>query len=215
MNGISLREDCGLWWPDYDYDPVKCLSFVRKGLKDMDLSIKHCRQRRVCVQAGGHVGLWPMRLAASFDKVYTFECEPLLAECIRRNILNAQALTPQSLNNIVVSNLALGAFEGEVKMRSAVSAGSWSINPLGKHTAQQTTIDALCLTECDALFLDVEAYEVEVLQGAANTIKRFRPVIHVEELPRSGEAIRAHMRALKYRRKEIVHSDAIYIPGER
>jgi hypothetical protein len=60
---------------------------------------------------------------------------------------------------------------GTVKMRSAVSAGSWNIQRARQaHCASQITIDSLALKQCDALFLDVEAYEVEVLRGAAETI---------------------------------------------
>lgn len=202
MNGISMRDDCKLWWPDYDRDPVKCLSFVHRGLTDMDITIALCKQRRVCVQAGGHAGLWPMRLAEFFQVVYTFECEPLLCECIRRNC--------KDIPNVMISDKALGAFVGEVKMLGAVSAGSWSISELGKHTVQQTTIDAMQLKRCDAIFLDVEAYEVEALTGARETIKRCRPVIHVEELPRSKAAIQRHMKELGYVAHKAVHSDVVY-----
>jgi FkbM family methyltransferase len=204
MNGISYLEDRSLWWPDYDYDPVKCLSFVMKGLKDSDLAIQYCRHRNVAVQAGGHVGLWPKRLAQTFKTVYAFECEPMLAECMRRNC--------QDTPNVLTFQRALGAFDGEVKMRGAVSAGSWSIDVAGKHTANQTTIDTFELAHCDAIFLDVEAYEVEVLRGATRTIAQHKPVIMVEELPRSTEAIHAHMRALSYRAVKKIHNDVIYVP---
>lgn len=192
-----------MWWPDYDHDPVKCLQFVMNGLKDMDLAIRHCRHRRVAVQAGGHVGLWPRRLAQAFRTVYAFECEPLLAECMRRNC--------QETTNVLTFQRALGAFDGEVKMRGAASAGSWSIGEEGKHVALQTTIDTFELEYCDAIFLDVEAYEVEALRGAARTIERFKPVIMVEELPRSAGAIQEHMKTIRYRAVEKVHGDVIYV----
>lgn len=201
---IHYRDDCNLWWPDYDHDPVKCLQFVMNGIKDMDIAIKHCRHRRVAVQAGGHVGLWPKRLAQAFRTVYAFECEPLLAECMRRNC--------QEVTNVLPCSLALGSFVGEVKMRGAVSAGSWSVDEAGQHVARQTTIDALNLKHCDAIFLDVEAYEVEALRGAAETIAHHKPVIMVEELPRSMEAIQAHMKTLQYRAVQKVHGDVVYVP---
>lgn len=200
--GISLRADSRLWWPDYDHDPVKCLNFVRKGLTDMDLAISFCKKRRVCVQAGGHAGLWPMRLAEFFQCVYTFECEPMLVECMRRNCSNVP--------NVIIDGRALGEAPGPVKMQGHVSAGGWSIKDTGKHIVEQTTIDALKLKRCDALFFDVEAYEVEVLKGAWETIGRCRPVIMVEELPRTKAAIQAHMRSLEYVMRDSVHSDVVY-----
>jgi FkbM family methyltransferase len=200
---ITYREDFGCWWPDYDHKPEACYQYVLKRLPDSDYATKLCKKRNVCVQAGGHVGLWPKRLAKSFKTVYTFECEPALFECMQRNLAD--------IPNIVMSNQGLGAEAGKAKMLPHVSAGSWRIDPTGTLGVDLTTIDALQLSECDALFLDVESYEVEVMKGAANTITKFSPVIHIEELPRSKTAIRAHLRSLKYRCVQQIHGDFVYI----
>lgn len=200
---IRYREDFKAWWPDYDHSPEKCFGFVQRGLHDMDIAIRLCKSHMVCVQAGGHVGFWPLRLARFFGTVYTFECEPILFECLKLNVINA--------NNIVISDLALGDFEGEVLMRGAVSAGSWRIDPKGKFPVRQTTIDGLNLSACDTIFLDIEGYEVQALKGAAETIKKFRPVIHVEELPRSRDEIREQLRSIGYRLEARIHSDCVYV----
>jgi hypothetical protein len=42
------------------------------------------------------------------------------------------------------------------------------------------TIDSLGLNACSLILLDVEGHELEVLQGAANTINQFHPGIIVE-----------------------------------
>lgn len=202
VRSISFREDCKLWWPDYDKDPVKCLSFVKTGLRDMDIAANICKSRDVCVQAGGHVGLWPIRLAGLFKRVYTFECDPMLYDCMVKNTAK--------LTSINTSHHALGAFVGEVQVLAAVSAGSWRVDPKGTWRTQQTTIDAMNLDRCDAIYLDVEAYEVEALKGAAETIRRFSPVIHLEELPRAEHAIREHMTGLGYVIRAKVHNDVIY-----
>lgn len=200
---ITFRPDFGVYWPDYDHSPEKCFRFVRHGLSDMDVALGLCQRRRVCVQAGGHVGLWPLRLAGSFGAVYSFECEPVLFECLRRNTAGVA--------NIVVSDCALGALVGDVHMRPSVSAGSWRIDPKGTVRVRQTTIDKLKLSACDALFLDIEGYEVEALRGAAETIRKFRPIVHVEELPRSRDAIREHLSELGYKWAASVHNDCVYV----
>jgi hypothetical protein len=43
-----------------------------------------------------------------------------------------------------------------------------------------STIDSFGITQCDFMKIDVEGMELHVLQGAENTIEKFRPVIAVE-----------------------------------
>lgn len=204
LRSITFRKDFGLWWPDYDHKPEKCFGKVMRDVGDMGVAIKCCRQKRLCVQAGGHAGVWPLRLAQYFEMVYTFEAEPALYECLTKNI--------KGNAHIVHSPAALGAFVGEVKLCPKASAGSWCVGETGTVAVPQTTIDLLKLPYCDAIFLDVEGYEVEALQGAALTISRHRPVIMVEELPRSKVQIEAHLDSLGYKFHKQVHSDYVYVP---
>jgi len=202
-NGLTLRDD-GWWWPAYARDPEKCLDYVNHRIADMDPAISFCKKHRICVQAGGHIGLWPLRLSDVFQCVYTFECEPLLAECVRRNCAKKQ--------NIIISPYALGEEVGQARLRPSASAGSARIEPDGRQIVPVTTIDRMQLKRCDALFLDVEAYEVPVLKGAKETIERCQPVIHVEELPRAKQAIQDHMRSINYRLVKTIHADSVYVP---
>jgi hypothetical protein len=51
----------------------------------------------------------------------------------------------------------------------------------GAGTVPTITIDSLALEACNLLCLDIEGMEIEAMTGAVETIKRFRPVIHLEE----------------------------------
>jgi FkbM family methyltransferase len=204
VTGITYRENLKLWWPDYDQGADKCYAFVMARLKDMDRAIARTKGRLVCVQAGGHVGLWPLRLEERFKVVYTFEPDPYLFECLRKNC--------DGHPRIEVSQCALGDKVEVVKMIPRPTAGSWRVDPEGRIPVPQTTIDAMNLPACDALFLDVEGYEVKALQGAKATISRYRPTIMVEELPRATVGIRAHMAELNYRLVDQIHADSIYVP---
>lgn len=207
LEGITYRPDFGAWWPDYDHKPEKCFGFVQKGLPDMDATIALCKHHQIAVQAGGHAGLWPLKLSKHFRTVLTFEPEPMLFECLRRNVAEA--------DNIAYFNMALAEHEGTVMMRPHVSAGSWRVDPEGTVNVTATTIDAMYrkqhLRHCNAIFLDVEGFEVDVLRGAMLTIVAYRPVLHVEELPRSKDHIRAYMQTIGYRRMREVGRDAVYV----
>lgn len=204
---ITFRADFGdgWWWPNYDHKPEKCYSLVSRQLSDADVAASHAKHKRVCVQAGGHAGLWPLRLAKSFDHVYTFEPEPALFECLRRNVYGKDVA-----HKIHAVEAALGRRSCDVFMRPSVSAGSWRVDNAGTFKVKQVTIDGLELAQCDCILLDIEGYEVEALLGAVRTITRFSPMIYVEELPRSKNAIQDHLRGLGYLAVARAHNDVVY-----
>lgn len=200
---IRFREDFGAWWPDYDHKPEKCFAFVQKGLADMDVAAGLCLERRVCVQAGAHAGLWPRRLAGIFEKVLCFEPDDPLFQCARRNL--------EGVANVELVRCALGATNGSALLQRRSSAGSSRIDPENGERVGLAAIDSYCLKACDAIFLDVEGYEVEALRGAKETIAKFSPVLHLEELPRVAGAIQGHVRGLGYKLHARVHKDAVYV----
>jgi FkbM family methyltransferase len=56
-------------------------------------------------------------------------------------------------------------------------------------TIRMLTIDSLGLPRLDLVKIDVERMELEVLEGARATLERFRPIVMVERLKASQEAI--------------------------
>ncbi len=201
---ITYRPDFKLYWPDYDHAPEKCFAYVKKHLPDMDYAISLCRKRRVCVQAGGHAGLWPRKLSDFFGRVLTFESEPALFSCLKHNT--------STYLNVTAAPRALGDACRAAKMRPHKSAGSWRVSDDGTVPVDQITIDSLRLPICDALFLDIEGHEVPALRGAIDTIRRFRPVIQVEELQRVNGAVSRHMAEIGYTLKRKIGRDLVYVP---
>lgn len=204
---IAFRPEFDCWWPEYDKWPMQTHRRVHARLKDATIAARYCRQHAVVVQAGGHVGFWPLSLAKQFGQVFTFEPDRACFECLVRNTA--------AFPNITASPRALGPARGFVQIGpQGDSSGGFTISDHGAFHVEQISIDELDLPVCDALVLDVEAYEVPVLQGALRTIERFSPVIHVEELPRVREAIHELMTALDYREVFKVHGDRIYKRGK-
>lgn len=202
---VFWHEQAGMWWPVADRDPLTAWEFVRKRADDSREAVRLAARRRTCVQAGGYVGLWPLALAKSFARVLTFEVMPGMLEACRRNCADAA--------NIAVHGVGLGSRSCAAPLLPHGTAGSWRIDPAGPLTCDLITIDSLELTDCDAIILDVEGFEVDVLTGAAETIARCRPVIQVEELPRSADGIRAHLKGLGYREAARVRKDGVYVPA--
>lgn len=202
--GIRYREDLKAWWPDYDHDPVKCMQFVQHGLPAVDKVALHCRRRRVAVQAGGHAGFWPKRLAELFGHVHTFEPERKLFDCMTRNC---------RASNVSMFRSGLGSECGAAQFKSHVSAGSWRVDPAGEHLISMLTIDSLKLEHFDALLLDIEGYEPQALQGGAATIARCKPVILCELLPRSKDQIEKWLAGAGYGLVERFGRDGMFTFG--
>src|SRR5262245_20172415 len=202
---IYFRDDEPVWWPKYDVRPDKCLNKVNVQIAAMDATIALCKKTDLCIQAGGHAGLWPKRLAKTFKRVLTYECEPVLFKCMTRNLAG--------IPNIELHSLALGPTSSLVRMMPHKSAGSWSILPDGTVPVYQTSIDHLSLDVCDAIFLDIEGYEAQALAGAERTIRQFKPILHLEVLPRSRAAIEAKVAELGYRKVNRIHGDEIFVHG--
>jgi len=162
----------GTWWPARDLETRQA---VLGTITDCRLYATLPKHRRVCVQAGGNVGVWPLELAAHFERVYTFEPDPENWECLTRNL----ALRP-GRENIVALQEGLGAAVEHVKLQQAVG------NPGATYVVREEggvsirTIDAMNLPHLDLLVLDIEGYEQLALEGAAATIERHHPVIVLE-----------------------------------
>lgn len=201
---ISYREDFGCWWPLYDHKPEKCFKIVQAFLSDMDFALSLVKDKSVCVQAGGHAGFWPNKLSGHFKTVYTFEPEKMLFECMRRNFGHVQ--------NIIMSDKALGATQDIVHLMAHCSAGSWMVDPFGRHPVEQITIDSLNLPACGAIFLDIELYETEALKGARATIKKFKPILHLEVGASRLESMSEFMKEFDYRLIKDLGRDAVYGP---
>lgn len=159
----------GGWW----VPPVmkRIGGFYGRSLQVLD----HMRRfpgRDCVVQAGGHVGCYPKLLAAHFAKVYTFEPDAENFECVRANCPEPNIVA--TLGCLGDSRLPLG-----LKRSTGKNTGKHQVLRQGKIPCFR--IDDLPLNALDLLVIDVEGYEIPVLQGGIRKIAKFRPLIVAEE----------------------------------
>lgn len=138
--------------------------------------------RQVCIQAGGHCGLWPIRYAQDFEQVFTFE--PLIDTytCLVENINRC------GLKNITTYNTALGPKGTTITMQYSKPKGT--ARSYGAHHVKEVSNGepVMCIDEIELngksvshIQLDVEGYEVKCLQSGERIIDEFRPTIVIEQ----------------------------------
>lgn len=127
----------------------------------------------LAVDIGAHVGLWSKGLVQRFSRIVAFEPLPQLRACLERNVTS---------DRLQVVPMALGKEHGCVAFdydeahteATHVAAGRRGLIPLGK-------LDDFNLEGVDFIKIDVEGFELSVLQGAEATLRANKPIIIVEE----------------------------------
>jgi FkbM family methyltransferase len=120
------------------------------------------------------------RLAGPGGAVVAFEPQPVLYRILCAN------LALNSIPNVLTYAMALGNAEGTCQLpvvdyskngnfgaMSMDMGGDGEMVPIGK-------LDEFQLERADFIKLDVEGFESRVLEGAIETIRRYHPVLYVE-----------------------------------
>lgn len=210
------RQGNGFDW-EHMQGSAQGLKWMRRDLPCLDKIIARCREKRVAVQAGANLGIYPKRLAATFETVYTFEVAPdlfpmLYANAPEENIYRYQAALGYERNLVGTSRVRR---DGKTETHEGIT----HIEGPGKTPTLR--LDDFNLPVCDLLQLDVEGWELYALQGAVETIARCRPILAVE-INKNAAFVgldEAEIRAcitdeLGYRLVDRLQSDDVYEPVE-
>lgn len=164
-------------WHITDEDAAKNLNPVRRqsanDVRVIDIALRYVKSRRLVIQAGARVGLWPYMLAQEFARVIAFEPENRNFACARKNT--------EHLPNVDVRHAALGREAGRLMVDfSEIQSGSHQIDSEGDEPCDVVTIDSLSVNP-DAIFLDIEGFELYALEGALETLARCKPLLVIEQ----------------------------------
>lgn len=146
------------------------------------LEFLHPDRRRAVIDIGAHIGLWTRWLARDFERAIAFEPIKRHLACLERNLIS-------NYGPVEIHPIALGDATGTIGMVGEVAvSGRSHVVALGNEDKEITEVvqmeglDHYDFTDVDLIKIDVEGYEAEVLWGAAQTIKKNRPIIVIEQL---------------------------------
>lgn len=194
-------------WPIGDEKLLQVFDQV----SDVDVIMQFVDDKSVCIQAGGACGIWPLRFSKFFKEVLTFE--PVMDNymCLLQNVSSTINVTafPFALSyESLTGRMVLDPSEHN-------NAGA-SYFQEGNGTTITTQIDGYITDACGLIQLDVEGHELEALKGAIRTLKKFKPVVVIEEktLPylenRDPKEARYFLESLGYKEVANVHRDVVF-----
>jgi FkbM family methyltransferase len=131
---------------------------------------------------GFMAGLFSKLVGAS-GSVYSFEPSPNTYKKL------LEVMGENHLSNVTAYNMGCGRQECSMTLYSPISSGNASLCPDQKHFAKsEQTVRIVRLDDfllgklnrLDFLKIDTEGFEDEVLNGAMEILKRFKPVLYIE-----------------------------------
>jgi FkbM family methyltransferase len=134
----------------------------------------------VAVEVGSNIGALTVPMARLCKRVYAFEAQPENFELLKKN------LRENDIDNVSPFQIAISDVSGATHVSSLEFLGHHNFGRVetgtGDSRVELATIDHLLRREMKIKFIkiDVEGGELEVLRGAADIIKRDRPLLYVE-----------------------------------
>jgi FkbM family methyltransferase len=183
---IVSTENFNWCLPDSDTHFAEMLSINSEyqfKIKNIILEYAHLLNFENTIDVGANIGLWSRWLSQQGAK--NIDCfEPIAKnlECLRKNV--------QDIQNLNIHEVALGTKKGSLTLyieKSESNVGQHTINRnyfgesalIKGYTVPVESLDSYSLTPT-FIKIDVQGAEMMVLEGAADTIKKYRPSICIE-----------------------------------
>jgi FkbM family methyltransferase len=149
---------------------------------------KYIHKESIVLEGGCHIGTHTLKLALLGKQVLAFEplseSNAILHENIKINNIDNVTIYSEGLSNktdlVYFEWSAHGNPGASGLSNNPMSKPDWAPTLEQKNPINVITIDSLHLEKLDFIKLDVEGYEINVIEGAINTIKKHRPIITLE-----------------------------------
>ena len=225
MAKVGMRQVCGIWKPNTDPDNYVRDSPIVEGTpcyqqEQIMMAIGMCgERRRTVIDGGAHIGLWALQFQHHFQNVIAFEPVPTNFECLEKNIAEHWKTEAKLQLNCA----ALSDKDATISLNTSKSTKSYAWTALLDDDARESydTIEVPChrldtfnLQNVDLIKLDVEGHELEALQGAIETIKRYKPIVLIEDKHVKGRPACNYLEELGMRRVWDRKYDCLYAWGK-
>ena len=217
-NPILLMKGLQFFLPYFYVDHIQKLIYEQKNfyeIKTLDFIKEKYGHISNIVEVGANIGNHMLYYCSQMqaEMVYCFEPNK-----INRSVLEKNISLNHLENNAKVFDVALGEKNGNgvEKSFSLANTGMNKIETVDSASVQGVSImpmDYYSFQKIDFIKIDVEGFEVPVLLGARETIKRNQPVVMIEVFDQNLATVTQFMSELNYEKKYIVEEhNFIYEP---
>lgn len=195
----------------YPSDSLIGAAFIDKG-KDWDIVLRSIvpvllpKEEPVICEVGSNIGASLLQILSVKPRAHVLACEPSarFRPFLQRNLELA------GFDHVEIFPLLLGSKPGSMWLydnessASVVSADYDDHEPRGKELIEVTTLDMVLRDRepLDFIKVDTDGFDLEILRGAENTLRRDAPVLYFEfdvDLLSDPPADLAWLQALGYR----------------
>ena len=160
---------------------------------ELSLMLKFIMKDDVVFDIGANIGAFTVPFAkkvGDFGEIYSFEPQKLIYEILHENV------NKNKLKNVKVFNIGVGKKEEELELNDIdyskvgnfggvsfkYESSSFTKNIKNKkYKVKVKNLDQLTeIKKCNFIKMDVELMELEILTGGKNFLKKFRPILWIE-----------------------------------
>jgi len=150
---------------------------------------KELHENMTCLDIGANIGYYATIESQSVGKlghVIAIEPSPINFSFLKRN------MKLQKNSNYELYNFAMGNIEGEINFLISEKSNLSRVVQEGENIPDgcelikiplktvDNLIEEMNVEKIDLIRMDVEGYELQILEGSKNSIKKFKPMIQIE-----------------------------------
>ena len=192
--GQTDASDLGAWEPPLKFEerlkallpPLARIAYLhrrnlRSGEPELRLVSILADRNRVSVDVGANKGVYSYALLAHSQSVHAFEPNPKLFRVLSGWAKGRVVLHPEALGNVSgLADLLIPRSENGFSNQGASLSATKVSGDHRKLVVRALQFDDLGIGNVGFMKIDVEGFELEVLEGAANTLRRDRPNLLIE-----------------------------------
>ena len=164
----NIEKINGFWVPSYDAQIEDWRVAGAPHMQDKCLKsfLKWCdsqqKQFKTMIDIGAWCGTWSYAMQSYAKKIIAFEPSLIHFNCLEKNL--------GPYNNITCNNCAIGNQNGTISLTNDSATQNTRIEKESGKTAIYK-LDNFNYKDVDLIKIDVEGYEMKVLEGAAKTLE--------------------------------------------